>query len=299
MYVREFEREQLPRLLELINLHLSAVMPGWALTGEFLEEHLERDSTEPVTDPWVVERTTLCVLEQERMRAAAHLLRYGDTEEVGEALRGVGEINWLLTEPGHSQAAQAVLAASQEWLVAREVRREELWGGGMFVPAFCGVPDAWPHVISALEAAGYRPDSERCEALYGGLISSVPEPGEPPIARLEARRSIGTFGPRFSAVLNGEELAYCEYVSDLTRSGTLPALHGWAELAEIEVRERWRNQGIGSWLLGHATSWLRLADCDRVVLSVTADDEANGAGRFYSHFGWDVFVREVRSWSHE
>ena len=299
MYVRELEREQLPSLLELVNSHLSKVVPGWALTVGFLEQHLERDSTEPVTDPWVVERATLCAVDQKRVLAAAHLLLYGDTVEVGEAFRNVGEISWVLTEPGRPEAAKAVLAASRDWLTAREVKREELWGGGMFVPAFCGVPDTWPHIVSALEATGYRPGSDRSEALYGGWLAGVPEPGEPPLVKLEMRRSVGTFGPRFSAVLDGEELAYCECLPDLTHSDELPALRGWAELAEIAVCERWRNRGIGAWVLCHAASWLRSAGCDRIILSVAAEDEAAGAGRFYRRFGWDVFVREVRSWSRE
>ncbi|MGB3635339.1 MAG: GNAT family N-acetyltransferase [Rubrobacteraceae bacterium] len=299
MRVSELEREQLPALLQLVNSHLSTVVPGWALTTEFLERNLERDSTEPVTDPWVVERATLCVVDGERVLAASHLVLYGDAEKVGEAFWGVGEICWLLFEPGHPDAAEAVLAASQDWLTEKEVKREELWGGGMFVPAFAGVPDTWPHVASTLEAAGYRPGSERREALYGGRLNQAPEPGEPPFANLVVRRSVGAFGPRFSAVLNGEELAYCECVPDLALSGALPALRGWAELAEIKVCESWRNRRIGSWLLSHVTRWLRLAACDRVVLSVAADDERAGAGRLYRRFGWDVFVREVRSWSRE
>jgi GNAT superfamily N-acetyltransferase len=297
--VQTLERECLPQLLELVNVHLSAVVPGWALTEEFLSAHLQRDHTEPITEPWVVERTTLCAVEEERVLAAAHLSRYGDGKEVGEALRGTGEINWLLGVPRRPEAATAVLAAARERLSAWEVAREEVWGGGMFVPAFCGVPDAWPHVTAALEAAGYRPDPEHREALYGGELSGVPAPEDPVLCELRVLRLVGTFGTRFSAVLDGEELGHCECVPDLTRGGALPALNGWAELAELEVREGWRRRGIGEWLVGHAASWLRSARCDRVVLSVAAVDEAAGAGRFYRRFGWCTLAREIRSWKHQ
>ncbi|MBA2510434.1 MAG: N-acetyltransferase, partial [Rubrobacteraceae bacterium] len=77
MRVRPYEHTHLPALLDLVNLHLTAVVPGWALPEAFLAEHLTRNTGEFVTDPWVVERATLCALEGHRMLAAAHLLRYG------------------------------------------------------------------------------------------------------------------------------------------------------------------------------------------------------------------------------
>ena len=89
----------------------------------------------------------------------------------------------------------------------------------------------------------------------------------------------------------------CDCVSDLTDGGVLPALHGWGELAELEVREPWRNHGIGAWLVRHALAWLRLGGCTRIVLTVAAEDEAAGAGRFYRRFGWDALVRFQRGWA--
>lgn len=34
------------------------------------------------------------------------------------------------------------------------------------------------------------------------------------------------------------------------------------------------------------------------MISVDEKDEVAGAGRFYRRFGWNVFARETRSWSH-
>lgn len=299
MLARSLERTQLPSLLDLINIHLSDVVPGWSLTADFLETHLEHDATEPTTDPWVVERTTLCVAEEDQVLAAAHLLHYGDGGEVGEALRGAGEISWLVFRPEHPDTASATLNAARKWLSARNPTREEIWGGGMFVPAFCGVPDSWPHVTSALEVAGYSPGLERREALYGGTLDSTPELLDTSVSNLKLHCSPGAFGIRFSAEFGGEEVGYCEVVPDLTRDNSLPALLGWAELTELRVDESWRDREIGTWILCHAVSWLRVAGCDRIVLSVAADDEAAGAGRFYRRFGWDVLVRETRSWSRQ
>lgn len=297
MRVKPFESTYLPQLRELVNHHISAVVPGWALTDEAIAEHLERDTGEYVTDPWVTERETLCVTEGWRVLAAAHLLRYGDGPEVGEAFRGAGEISWLLALPERPDEAAAVLSSARERLAAWNVAREEVCsGGGLPVPVLGGVPDGWPHVATSLEAAGYRAGDEHREAIYGGKLDGVPEPGGPPLPDFQVRRAVGAFGVRFSAILEGEELGRCECASDLTRGGALPALAGWAELAELWVRDGWRGKGMGGWLVRHAAGWLRLAGCDRVVLSVDAGDEACGAGRFYRRLGWDVFAREIRSW---
>ena len=145
--------------------------------------------------------------------------------------------------------------------------------------------------------AGYRPGEGRREAVYGGRLDGVPAPGKPPLAGLQVRRCVGSWGTRFSASIGIEEIGRLECAPDLTRGGALPALRGWAELAELWVREGWRGRGIGGCLMRHMGAWLRLAGCDRIVISVTAEDEAAGAGRFYRRFGWDVLARETRSWS--
>ncbi len=296
MRVQSFEPPYLPQLLELVNLHLGAVVPGWALSGAFLAEHLERDRTEPLTDPWVEERATLCAVDGgSRLLAAAHLLRYGEGREVGGGYRGAGEIDWLVALPGRGDAATRVLSAARERLANWKVRKEYGWISGLPTIPMIGVPESWPHVAATLEAAGYRPDPRhRREALYGGRLDGVPAPtGEPPVDGLTVLQTAGPHGTRFSAVAGDEEVGFCEVVPDLTRDGLLPALDGWAELHEIRVREHWRDRRIGSHLLRRAVAWLRLGGCDRIVLNVAAPDEAAGAGRFYRRFGWDVFVREA------
>ena len=122
MRVVPFEPSQLPQLLDLVNLHLAAVLPGWALSGTFLAEHLERDRTEPITDPWVEERVTLYAFDAGRLLAAAHLLRYGEGPEVGDGLKGAGEIDWFVSLPDRHDAAAELLKTVRERLAT--------WGVG-------------------------------------------------------------------------------------------------------------------------------------------------------------------------
>jgi len=299
--VLPFERHHLPQLLELVNLHLAAVVPGWAITEEFLAGILERDYTEYITDPWVVERATLCVVEGHRVLAAAHLLRYGAGSEVNDSYKGAGEINWFLALPERDDAAAAVLSSARDRLAAWKVRQEYGWGAGVPAgPPLLGMPDTWPHIAAALDSAGYRPyPRSHREVVYGGRLDGVPMPDEPPITGLEVRRTAGSDGTRFAAILDDEELGCCEVRQDLTHGGALPAMRGWADLWEMRVQEERRNRGIGGWLLRHAVAWLRLSGCNRIVINVVEDDEASGAGRFYRRFGWEVFVREIRSWTRE
>jgi hypothetical protein len=63
MHVRSFEPTDLPQLQRLVNLHLTAAIPGWALSETALARHLERDDEQPITGPWVDEYVTVCAVE--------------------------------------------------------------------------------------------------------------------------------------------------------------------------------------------------------------------------------------------
>lgn len=299
MSVQPFDSRALPQLQALINLHLGAVVPGWALPVEAIAHSLVRDDSEPTTDPWVAERATLCVMRGYTVLAAAHLLRYGAGPEVNPFYRELGEVGWMLALPTEPDAAAAVLAAARSQMAAWGVRAERGWGSGLPIGPIWGVPDCWPHISSALLAAGYQPDpAVHREALYGGVLASA-SVSEPPIAGLSLSRSVGSEGKegvRFAALLAGEELGWCQCGLDLTRGGALPALQGWAELCELRVRDGWRNRGLGRWLVQHAIHWLCLARCDRLLISTDAAAEAAGIDRFYRRFGWEVLVRQTHGW---
>jgi GNAT superfamily N-acetyltransferase len=297
MHVEPFQRAQLLQLAALVNLHLATVIPGWMLPEEVIAEHLQRDRGQTITDPWVAERATLCVATDYQMLAAAHLLRYRGDPDVNEPYRNIGEIGWFLAVPGHDSAAALVLAAARRQLAAWGVRRESGWGHGLPAGPIWGVPDCWPHIRAALASAGYQPDpAAHREVLYGGWLTGVPVPGVAPIAGLTQRRAQGPEGARFAALHDGQEVGYCECVPGVQRAGAWPGQPGWGEIWELQVQEGWRRRGLGSWLVRHAVAWLRLAGCDRVVISTTEDHEAAGAGRFYERFGWEALVREVQGW---
>jgi GNAT superfamily N-acetyltransferase len=288
--------EYLHALRDLINLHLGAAVPGWWLPADLIAATLERNRGQYIIDPWVAERATFVVGTPYRLRAAVHVLRYRDEDDVGPDYRGAGTIAWVVGRPDAPDALAAVLEAAHAQFAAWGVEHRYGWDTDLPVPALVGVADAWPHVARALAAAGYTP-GEVSESLYGGRLDGIPLPGAPPLPGLIARRVVGEYsGALFLGELEGETIGLCEVTADLTRGGERPGLRGWGELDEMHVEERWRGRGVGTWLLRHGVEWLRLAGCGRIVLAVGADDDARGAGRFYRRFGWDVFVRETRSW---
>jgi GNAT superfamily N-acetyltransferase len=147
--------------------------------------------------------------------------------------------------------------------------------------------------------AGYHPrtDKEGEEIVYGGPLDQVQLPSTPPVPNMTLQRTMGRIvGARFVALLDGQEVGQIECGTDLTLGGALPALRGWGEISELQVSEPWRNRGIGTWLVQQAVAWHRLGGGERMILAVTAEDEAAGAGRFYQRLGWHVLMRQRKGW---
>ncbi len=285
--IEPLEKLHLPQVLDLANAHLGAVIPGWALTADFLWERLKRNPAEHVTDPWVVERNAVVGVVNDRVCAAAHLLRYGaDTRWTGTA-----EVAWVLFWPQEHLAGEEVLKACMRQMDTWRATDQRV-SGPLPVPPCVGVPHVWPHIGRILEQFGYARGAEVDESVYGGILQGIPSPGEAPVAGVSIHRDLGKFRTRFVARLEGRDVAYVECNSDLTLGGQLPALSGWGELSEVETSKAMRSRGLGSWVMRHAVEWLRLAGCNRVVFSVDRDDEKAGAGRFYRRFGWTPLVRQ-------
>ena len=289
-----YSSTHLSQLQGLVNGHLGAVVPGWALPGRFLHDRLERHPEQVVVDPWVKERVTFCVLQAGRVVAAAHLLRYGDDDEVAAGYQGSVDLAWFFMLPAAAEAADRLLEEALSRADTWGASRVTAFDAGLPVPALVGVPDVWPHIKEALLRHGFHPDRERAEALYGGVLEPVPVP---PLEGLQLERQVGQSDVCFWLLKEGVRVAHCECVPDLTHGGELPSLQRWAVLFELAVDEAWRGKGLGTYLVQQAVTWLHLGGCDRVVVPVAAEDEMRGAGRFYRRFGWDVLVRVEDAWA--
>ena len=290
--IRLFTRADRDQLTELVNAHVAAVVPGWSLPVSSLLAQLEREPAEYVVDPWVVDRVTLVALVRDRLVAAAHLRRYGTDARVMHDYYDAGEIKWLVGWPHRLEAAHALAQACTDrldrWAVARQ------WASGdLPTQATYGIPDAWPHVRAVIAAAGFHDDEGIDAVVHAGSLEGIDPPGPPPVPGLTVRREVDNLSTRFTGLLDGRVAGYVNVQDDLTRGGTASRLARWAAMRERFVEPHLRRQGIGTWLVRHAVSWLRLGGADRILVPLGPPDDPPS---FYGRLGWHEIARTRRRW---
>jgi ribosomal protein S18 acetylase RimI-like enzyme len=290
--VRPFHRSDREQLTHLVNAHVAAVVPGLSVSVNAVLSQLEREPGEYVVDPWVVERVTLVAEHQERVVAAAHLLRYGASDRVGAAYRDAGEIRWLLFFPHHPTVATELMAACltvlDRWRVARRYA-----DGGVPAPGVYGVPEQWPHVRDKYLEAGFIHIGQ-VERVYLAQLADCARLSAPPIEGLLIRRSVGVNGTRLAAVRGAATLGYIE-VGSLDDAGRLPGPGGWADVGNLHVEPEHRRRRVATWLVGEAAHWLRLGRAERLLeYAVEGDDDYVA---FLATLPFVEVTRTSRCWS--
>lgn len=282
--VRPFSRADRDQLTALVNAHIAAVVPGVSVSVNALMSQLEREPGEAIVDPWVVERQTLVAVERDAVVAGAHLLRYGDGDDIGPSYRGVGEIRWLVCRHDAIEAGAELLEACLDTMRAWSPRRLGA-DGSLPAPFVYGVPDAWPHVRTLYTDAGFERDGH-VEIV---LVADVADlPAAPPL-ELEVRRTLGTW-TRLSAVRDGEPVGYIELETDFTAGGTLSRFTGWADIGNLVAPD----DETRRWLLAQAADWLRLGGVTRLVTYAWPEQEDELA--FVRANGFRELVRTERGW---
>jgi len=316
--VRPFRRADRDQLTKLVNAHAEAVVPGMSVSVNTVLGSLERQPGEFIVDPWVSERVTLVAEQRSRVAAAAHLLRYHPDDRAGPGYRDAGEICWLLywplapagnpCWPDVTGAAEALIAACTEvfgrWGVTRQYA-----AGDLPVPGVYGVPEQWPHIAALYRRAGFA-HTGHTEVVYLAPVEDLPGPfgpGGPPLDGLAVSRSVGINGCRLSAVLGEDVIGYIE--TEILDEGERMWRHdGWADVGNLRVAAGYRRRGVGSWLLGQAADWLRLAQVTRLLDYAWLDgtDPAGGSGQgydgyraFLSAVGFRELTRTARGWTRE
>jgi ribosomal protein S18 acetylase RimI-like enzyme len=308
--VRPFRRDDREQLTRLVNAHAEAVVPGMSVSVNTVLGSLERRPAEPIVDPWVSERVTLVAEQRGKVAAAAHLLRYFSDERAGSAYRDAAEILWLLYWPlapdgnpwwpDATGAAEELLTAcagvSGRWGVTRQYA-----GGELPVPGVYGVPEQWPHIAALYRRAGFV-HTGHTEIVYLARVRDLPRPDGPPLDGLAVRRSVGINGCRLSAVLGSEVVGYIE--TEILDKGERLSRHGgWADVGNLHVVPGYRRRGVGSWLLGQAADWLRLAQVSR-LLDYAWLEGTDGGGQSYDDYraflpavGFRELTRTARGWT--
>lgn len=289
--IRLFRRGDRQQLADLVNAHVGAVAPGWAISSASLLASMESDPTQFVTDPWVRDRRTLVAVVEGRIVGALHLRRYGTEPDVSDDYRNAGEIAWFVFWPDQPDAATELLLAGLA-VLARDGAARVFADGDLPTPVSYGVPDSWPHVAATLSAAGFGPDPACTEVVLIKDLRTHTSSADLDSHRLT--RAVGIYGTRFTEVPDGSPRGYIEVVENLTRGGTLMTLSGWAEIAELDLPEP-SDETVADALLEAAIRWLVQAGSRHVLASAGADDHAD-LTRLHRH-GWRTLTVVQRGWT--
>jgi GNAT superfamily N-acetyltransferase len=310
VHVRPFRRSDRDQLTRLVNHHAAAVVPGMGASVSAVLSSLERRADEFIEDPWVSERVTLVAEQQNRIAAAAYLLRNFPDERAGLDARDVGTIEWFLFWPeapaGNPYWPDATAAAErlmdgcirqlQGWGVARQEA-----GGELPVPGVYGIPEQWPHISALYERAGFT-HTGHTEIIYMANVDDLPRRASAPIAGLAVRRTAGMNGTRLSAVLAGEVIGFIE-VEIFDEGERLSRHGGWADIGNLQVTDRYRRRGVGSWLLAQAADWLRAAGVHQLLDYAWLDGTDPGGvdyedqRAFLPAAGFTELTRARRGWT--
>ena len=297
--VRPFRRADREQLTALVNAHIQAVVPGVVVSVNTVLSQLERNPGEFIVDPWVSERATLVAEQRGRVVAAAHLLRYGPGKEVGQAYRGSAEVNWLLFWPRANHWLDSEEAAAA--LMDACLGRLGSWGGHWHAdgvlpaPGVYGMPAQWPHVRKLYQRAGFVHDGQ-VEIVLLARVDELPGPSAPPLEGLALERSVGESGTRLSARLGEEVVGFVEVDANLVEGGRLGHLGGWADVGNLHVVEAYRRRGVGTWLVGQAADWLRLARVDRLLAYAWPKEQAQLG--LLGRVGFRELTRSALGWHH-
>jgi GNAT superfamily N-acetyltransferase len=159
-------------------------------------------------------------------------------------------------------SAEALIAACADVFGRWGVTRQHA-DGELPVPGVYGVPEQWPHIAALYRRAGFT-HTGHTEVVYLAQVKDLPSADAPPLDGLAVRRSVGINGCRFSAVLGEEVIGYIE--TEVLDKGERMSRHGgWADVGNLHVASPHRRRGVGSWLLGQAADWLRLAGANRLL----------------------------------
>ena len=202
-------------------------------------------------------------------------------------------------------AAEALIAACTEVFGRWGVTCQSA-GGELPVPGVYGVPEQWPHIAGLYQRAGFT-HTGHTEVVYLARVEDLPRPfgpGLPPLDGLAVRRSVGINGCRLSAVLSEEVIGYVE--TEILDEGERLSRHGgWADVGNLRVASPYRRRGVGSWLLGQAAGWLRLAGVTRLLnYAWLAGTDPGGLNyddyrAFLSAVGFRELTRTARGWTRE
>lgn len=289
---RLFRRDDRDQLTDLVNTHLSSVIPGARVSVNAVLSSLERQPDEYIVDPWVVECTTIVVEQDERIVAAAHLQRFAEHPRVSDDYRGAGLIQWALSVPGGDggdpaaeMLMRACLAQLRAWVVTTAYA-----DGQLPFPGVYGIPASWPHVRRSLVWAGFSHDGPTELVLLAATSGLVAIADPQAASDVASTRELGADGIRFTAARDGETVGYVEVDLTANRAERHSAGPRIAELSDWEAADA----DVLVRLFVDVREWLALSDVARLIAAVDPAD-ADECEQLFA-LGFRELTSTTRGW---
>lgn len=264
---RFFRRDDRDQLTDLVNAHLSTVIPGARVSVNTVLSALERQPDEYVLDPWVTERATIVVEQRERLVAAAHLQRFSGDARVSDDYRDAGLIQFALAFPDSDDPSafdvllRACVVQLRTWRVAAVYAE-----GQLPFPGVTGVPDSWPHVREAFARAGFV-HAGTTEVVLMATPTELVGAGAGSEG-ITVRRELGPGGVRFVARTDGADTGYLELDLTVGRPERHPVGPVLAEVSDEDAED----PIVRRVLLAEAGRWLLVGGVHAVLVVVDGED---------------------------
>jgi hypothetical protein len=289
--VRDFRRDDRDQVTWLVNLHLSTVLPGVALSTNVVLAQLEREPGETIVDPWVAERRCLVAESEQNIIGAALLLRYADRETVGEAYRGAAEIRWLVGLPNAPDTCRSLLDEVIE-LMRRWNPSHIYADGALPAPGCYGIPDSWPHVRRLLVEAGFDGPA-RAELVLAAPCAQLVGHG---LIGTSVKRSVGYLGARLELEREGTPLGFIE-VGEISQAlSRSTSASSWTDVGNLSATPPQTPGDVMPALLSAAADWLLLGGVDRLIDYYAEDIEQPEYLAILERCGFTRLSTNERGW---
>lgn len=262
--VRRFHRSDRADLTRIANAHVAALLPGAQLSTQRVLAQLEDEPQEIVTNPWVDARSCLVAERGGTVVSLALVVHYSDAPETSESLRGLTSLRWVVGDVDDTEALDAVVAAATQWALAHR-SRELGYEGVMPVPGCHGAPEAWPHVIDALDRNGFDVGFDSLET-WGKTPVLASEP-------VTLSRSVGICGTRFSKLDHTGVVGFLEVEAADSDRGAFPGSGRVFDIGNFSVRPGARESERDR-LLQAGEDWCARAGASWLIAYVDAQDAA-------------------------
>lgn len=274
--VRFARREDRDHITDLVNTHISAVIPGARVSVNTVLSSLDRQPDEHMLDPWIDERNTIVVEAHDRVVGAAHLQRFSTGRHVSPDYQGAGVIQWFITIPADDSDHERPTASPEDTLMRACLAQLSAWNvrkkyadGRLPFPGVYGVPEQWPHVRACFEGAGFIPNGTN-ETVSLATTAELPVLSSFTIpADVTFARAVGPQGVRFTVRNQTSSLGFIEL--DLGAFRAERSSPG-VQIAEVADWDSATDTAF-EWLLAHVQEWLSLSDVQRLLLSHDDSDE--------------------------